>query len=177
MGCVNFYHRFVPRLAAVLAPLHALTASVPDQKSKLLWSSEQLAAFKASKLALQSAVRLHHPDPSASLSLTTDASDVAVGAVLAQDDDNPISFFSKKLTSAEKKYSTFDRELLAVFLAIKHFRHVLEGRHFVVHTDHKPLCGALSSLADRSPRQTRHLSYIAESVSYTHLTLPTILLV
>ena len=94
--------------------------------------------------------------------MTTDASGLAVGAVLAQSGDRPISFFSKKLSDAEKKYSTFDRELLAVFLAIKHFRHVLEGRRFTVFTDHKPLCGAMTSLADRSPRQTRHLSFIAE---------------
>ena len=57
---------------------------------------------------------------------------LAVGAVLAQADDRPISFFSKKFTDAEKKYSTFDRELLAVFLSIKHFRHVLEGTFTVL---------------------------------------------
>ena len=60
------------------------------------------------------------------------------------------------------KYSAFDRELLGVFLAIKHFRHLLEGRSFTIWTDHKPLCGALSSSAEKSPRQTRHLSYISE---------------
>ena len=165
LGCINFYHRFVPRIAGILAPLHALTASVPEPKSPLLWSSSQLSAFRGAKEALQDSVLLHHPDPSAPLSLTTDASDVAVGAVLAQADDRPISFFSKKLSDAERKYSTFDRELLAVFLAIKHFRHVLEGRFFTVYTDHKPLCGAMTSTAERSPRQTRHLSFIAEYTS------------
>ena len=60
------------------------------------------------------------------------------------------------------KYSAFDRELLAVFLSIRHFRHMLEGRPFAVWTDHKPLCGALSSSAEKSPRQTRHLYYISE---------------
>ena len=48
------------------------------------------------------------------------------------------------------------------FLSIKHFRYILEGRPFTVLTDHKPLCGALSSSANKSPRQTRHLSYISE---------------
>ena len=161
LGCVNIYHHFVPNIASILAPLHALTASVPEPKSSLLWSKLQLSAFQDAKNALQNSVLLHHPDPSAPLTLT-DASDVAVGAVLAQADDRPISFYSKKLSDAERKYSTFDRELLAVFLAIQHFRHVLEGRSFTVFTDHKPLCGAMSSLAERSPRQTRHLSFIAE---------------
>ena len=142
LGCVNFYHRFVPHLAAVLAPLHTLTSSVSSQKAPLLWSPEQDQAFLESKRALSSAVRLHHPDPAAPLTLTTDASDIAVGAVLAQGNSQPVSFFSKKLSPAEKKYSTFDRELLAIFLAIQHFRHVLEGRAFRVWRDHKPLCGA-----------------------------------
>ena len=90
-----------------------------------------------------------------------------MGAVLSQDgaDGPPIAFFSKKLTAAEMKYSAFDRELLGVFLAIKHFRHLVEGRPFIVWTDHKPLCGALSSSTEKSPRQTRHLSFISEFTS------------
>ena len=103
------------------------------------------------------------PDPSASIMLTTDASDIAVGAVLSQGPlQEPLGFFSKKLSSAEKKYSAFDKELLAVYLAIRHFRPHLDGRHFPVITDHKPLCGAITSSAERSPRQTRHLSFISE---------------
>ena len=53
-------------------------------------------------------------------------------------------------------------ELLAIYLGIKHFRHFLEGRSFAVYTDHKPLTFALDSGTDRSPRQSRHLSFIAE---------------
>ena len=83
LGCVNFYHKFVPHLAEILAPLHVLTASVPEPKSPLLWSQAQLTSFHRAKKALQGAVLLHHPDPSATVSLTTDASDPAVGAVLA----------------------------------------------------------------------------------------------
>ena len=106
---------------------------------------------------------LVHPDPHAQLSLTTDASDVAVGAVLGQGpSQSPLAFFSKKLSPAERKYSAFDRELLALYLAVKHFRCSLEGRAFVIFTDHKPLIGAIASDGDRSPRQTRHLSFVAE---------------
>ena len=63
----------------------------------------------------------------------TDASDTAVGAVLQQYVNGtwyPISFFSWKTTPAKTRYSTFDRELLAEYLAIKHFQHFLEGRYF-----------------------------------------------
>ena len=72
----------------------------------------------------------------------TDASNVAVGAVLQQfieDQWCPIAFFSTKLKPAETRYSAFDRELLAIYLAIRHFRHFLEGHTFHVVNDHKPL--------------------------------------
>ena len=75
----------------------------------------------------------------------------------------PLSFFSKKLSPAETRYSAFDRELLAVYATIKHFRHNLEGRNFFVNTDHKPLTFVMSSVTERaSLRQTRHLAFIAE---------------
>ncbi len=74
----------------------------------------------------------------------------------------PISFFSRKLTPAETRYITFDRELLAVYLAIRHFRHFLKGRCFHVLTDHKPLRHALHTRPDRhSPRQARQLDFIS----------------
>ena len=99
------------------------------------------------------------------MTLTVDASDIAMGGQIEQKIGGrfvPIAFFSKKLSTAEKKYSAFDRELLAIYSSIKHFRHYVEGRQFTVWTDHKPLCFAMASLAERSPRQSRHLSYIAE---------------
>ena len=79
---------------------------------------------------------------------------------------HPISFFSKKMKSAETRYSTFDRELLAVYLAIRHFRYFLQGRQFHVLTDHKPLTFALHARPDRhSPRQARHLDFISQFTS------------
>ena len=57
---------------------------------------------------------------------------------------------------AESLYSTFGRELLAVYLAIRHFRHMLEGRDFTIFTDHKLLIYALHSVSDRYlPREVR----------------------
>ena len=96
----------------------------------------------------------------------TDASDVPVGAVLQQqvaDQWHPISYFSKKLKPAEVRYSTFDRELLAVYLSIQHFRYMVEGREFCVYTDHKPLTRALMSRSTQhSPRQVRHLDFVSQ---------------
>lgn len=96
----------------------------------------------------------------------TDASDKVIGAVLQQYVDGqwkPMSFFSRKLKPAETRYSTFDRELLTIYLAVKHFRYFLEGRVFHVVTDHKPFTHAFKSSVDNyTSRQSRHLNYISQ---------------
>ena len=145
LGMINYYHRFMPQLAEKLYALHEATR-VKGQT--ITWTPECESAFTAAKSALASATLLHHPDPMAMTNITVDASDKAVGDQLEQflaGYWRPIAFFSRKLSKAEKKYSTFDRELLAIFLAIKHFRHFVEGRAFTIYTDHKPLTFAFSS--------------------------------
>ena len=99
-------------------------------------------SLQRSKVAFAAATGLAHPSATAETSINTDASDTAVGAVLQQCLHGvwtPISFFSRKLLPAEKKYSTFDQELLAMYLAVKKFRYFIEGRKFAIFTDHKPL--------------------------------------
>ena len=162
LGMINYYHRFLPGLAPILAPLHAQASG---KGQSIEWSAECQASFDEVKEILARSVLLHHPLPDAPTSLTVDASSTAVGAQLEQRQGQswvPLAFFSRKLSDAEKKYSAFDRELLASCSAVKHFRHFLEGRPFTLYTDHKPLTFALSIETDRSPRQTRHLAFIAE---------------
>ena len=166
MGMVNFYHRFLPHCAELMQPLHALLA---NKTQTVTWNDDAATAFNATKEALANATLLSYPKLDAPTCLMTDASDTAVGGVLQQLIDSTwksISFFSKKLRPVETHYSTFDRELLAIYLGIKHFRHFLEGRHFHVLTDHKPLTYALNSKPDRhSPRQSRQLDYISQFTS------------
>ena len=67
------------------------------------------------------------------------------------------------MNPVETRYSAFDRELLAVYATIRHFRHNLEGRNFIVNTDHKPLTFVMSSVTERpSLRQSRQLAFKAE---------------
>ena len=80
---------------------------------------------KKSKQILGNATLLVHPNPLTPLNIPCDASDFAVGGVLQQRIDNvwqPLSFFSEKLTPAETRNSAFERELLAVYATIRHFR-------------------------------------------------------
>ncbi|BHF67784.1 hypothetical protein SprV_0301081300 [Sparganum proliferum] len=148
---------------------HGITPLTEKSKAKPIEPSPAAhTAFEEAKKALADATMLHRlsSDAHAQLILTTDASSSAVGAVLHQQVNNqlqPLAFFSQKLQSAQTRYSTFSRELLAIYLAIRHFRHLLEGRDFSVHTDHKPLTYALKAKPDRySPREVRHLDYIPQ---------------
>ena len=169
IGLVNFYRRFIPRCATIMQPLNQLLTDPKDKSNTLVWTEAALSAFTALKTALADATLLTHPKPDAPTSIMTDASDVAVGAVLQQFIDGhwcPIAYFSKSLKPAETRYSTFDRELLAVYLAIKHFRYFVEGREFHVLTDHKPLIYALHTRSDKhTPRQARHLDFIVQFTS------------
>ncbi|GFU83844.1 retrovirus-related Pol polyprotein from transposon 17.6 [Trichonephila clavipes] len=142
-----------------------LKGSKGKKDSKPLnWSSEAITAFQRCKQALADAALLAHP--SAPLALHVDASDYAIGGALHQVVDSelqPLAFFSRKLTSSEKSYSAYDRELLAIYSAIRHFRYMMEARDFTVFTDHKPLTYAFRQKSDKySPRQIRQLDFISQ---------------
>ena len=156
-GMVNFYHRFIPNAAHIMRPIYDVMAGKPVT---LEWSNDLEEAFATAKEALAQATMLDKP-----IALTVDASGAAIGAVLEQNLGSwkPVAFFSHKLRAAEQKHSAFDRELLAAYLAIRHFRYFLEGRSFVLFTDHKPLTFAISKTSDPwSSRQQTHLTYISE---------------
>src|SRR5215469_6527761 len=167
LGMVNFYHRFIPSAASTFRPL---TTLLKDKKkgisTKVDWTDEARMAFNSAKDELANATLLVHPLPSALTRLQVDASDNAVGGVLQQLHQEtwvPLSFFSKKLSPTESRYSAFGRELLAIYLAIRHFHYFLEGRDFHILTDHKPLTFAISSRHDRhNPRESRQLDYISQ---------------
>lgn len=173
LGTFNFYRRFIPNAAHEQAPLNKLLGG-PKMKSSspIEWTEEYIAAFEGCKDSLARATVLTHPDPSAKISLTTDASDTAMGAVVQQlygEDWRPIAFFSKKLNPAQMKYSPYDRELLAIYAAMKYFRHLLEGRIFTIHADHKPIIYAFQqNLLYESPRQVRYLTYIGQFSTDIH---------
>ncbi len=160
LGLVNFYRRFLPDCAKLLLPLTNLLSCKVNSNVPITWSPTTESAFEQSKASLAQATMLHHPHHDALTYIPADASNQAVGAVLQQRINgtwSPIAYFSKK---AETRYSTFDRELLAVYLAIKHF---VEGRDFHVLTDHRPLTFSLQAHHDRhSPRQARHLDFVAQ---------------
>ena len=166
LGTINFNRLGIPKAAEIQVPLNDLLQGNIKGKAPIQWNSEALQAFEECKKSLANAALIAYPAPDAALALFTDASDFAVGAALQQHVDGewqPLGYFSKKLSSAERKYGAYDRELLAIYKAIKHFRFMVEGRNFVVYTDHKPITFAFQKKSDKcTPRQFRHLDFIGQ---------------
>ncbi|CAI2737064.1 unnamed protein product [Dicrocoelium dendriticum] len=163
LGMVNYYRRFIPHAAAMLMPL---TDLLRETHSDFHFSEQAQQAFEKAKCTLAKQCTLFHVRQGAPLSLHVDASNTAVGAVLHQTVDHqkqPLGFFSKRLQPTETRYSVFGRELLAIYLAVRYFRHLLEGREFCIYSDHKALASAFSANPDKySPREIRQLDYISQ---------------
>ena len=163
IGAITFYQWIIPNLSSTISSLHELVAISSKNKQKYIWTEKHRHAFEETKEKLRSATEMCPPDYHRKFILCTDASNTGIGASLNHRNGNgklqPIAFFSRKLSTTEQKYSTFDRELLAVYLSIKNFKHHLEGNKFELLTDHKPLTH-LTSMKEPSNRQWRWIQYI-----------------
>ena len=162
LSLLNYYRRFIPHCADLLSPL----SNRKKKNEQISLNDIQLKAFNEVKQKLAITSLLAHPVPDAQFSLVVNAWGTAVGSVLQQQHQQqlqPLAYFSRQLKPAEQRYSTFGRELLAMYLAVKHFQHSLEGRQFMIYTDHRPLTFALRSKPDKySPRETRHLDFVSQ---------------
>lgn len=173
IGSFSFYHDHIPGAATLLAPLNDMIKGHPKRRDKtpVVWNDAALEAFDKCKTLLANSVRLAIPNLSLPFTLTTDASDTGIGAVLEQLRPDgviePLGFFSKKLDERQQRYPTYDRELLAIYEGLQHFRHLVEGHpNFVIYTDHQPLTFALSkqpvSHKRYNARRAAHLDEISQ---------------
>lgn len=105
--------------------------------------SEAENTFEECKKDLANATFLAHPIPNANLFLDVDASNFSVCAVLHhlnnENEMEPLGFYSKRMTDTQKKYSTYDGELLAIYQAVKYFKLMIEKRQCTILTDHEPI--------------------------------------
>ena len=134
LGMVNYYRDMWRRRSHLLAPLSAMVS----EKTKFVWEDEQQKAFDEIKAVMSRETLLSFPDFSKEFHIYTDASDFQLGAVIMQN-DKPLAFYSRKLNSAQKNYSTGEQELLSIVETLKEFKDILYGHSIIVHTDHKNL--------------------------------------
>ncbi|KAD7479941.1 hypothetical protein E3N88_03077 [Mikania micrantha] len=148
LGLTGYYRRFVRNYGIIARPLTALT-----KKNGFHWNDEALAAFNALKTALTTAPVLHLPDFDKEFVVECDASSDGTGAIVSQA-EHPIAYFSKGFTPSTRFKSAYDRELLALVLAVQKWNHYLFGRHFLIRKENRgadalsrrPMCATLLTL-------------------------------
>lgn len=156
LGLAGFYQRFIANYSEIAAPISDL---LKKNKGKFKWTEEADKALLKLKSALTSPPILANPNFELPFSIETDSSDLAVGAVLTQQINGQrrcIAYFSKKLSTTQRKYSATERECLAMLMAIEHFRHFVDATKFTIITDAMSLTFLKSmSINSKSPRIAR----------------------
>lgn len=162
LGFLNYYRRFIHNYSEIARPLYNLL----KKDAEWTWTKEvEQPAFDKLKDAMLTAPVLAYPDPEKPYVLETDASDIAHGAVLSQEQDDgkwhPVAFMSETLTPSEKNYHTHDKELYAIIAPLKEWRHLLMGsKHpVIVLSDHANLTH-FRSKQQLNPRQIRWALYL-----------------
>ncbi|KAK9887659.1 hypothetical protein WA026_023780 [Henosepilachna vigintioctopunctata] len=156
IGLVGYYRRFLKNFSTLCSPISDLLKGRKKGQS-IVWTKEADDAFREIKLALTTTPILASPDFSKRFFLACDASNVGVGGVLFQESDgveHPVAYFSKTLNKCQRKYTTTEKELLAIILSIERFRPYIEGTRFTVITDHSSLIW-LGTMKNPSPRIAR----------------------
>ena len=136
LGMVQYYRDLWPRRSEICAPLTELTKG--SKKGAVQWNERCEQAFTSMKRLIAKETLLAYPDFNKKFTIHTDASDFQLGAVIMQE-NKPLAFFSRKLTSAQRNYTTTEKELLSVVETLKEFRNILLGYKIEVFTDHKNL--------------------------------------
>ena len=142
LGLCNFYRKFIKNFASIMEPMRLLL----KKNTTFLWNKEAEVSFNQLKESFKNNELVIFPDHEKEFVVETDARDFAFGCVLSQvcDKDklfHPVAFYSRSLTTTEKNYTIYDKELLGVITAFEVWRHHLEGSKFPVQvvTDHKNL--------------------------------------
>ena len=139
LGLASYYRKFIRGFSQLAKPLTDLTR----EKIGWQWDKREEQSFLALKAAMATAPVLCLPGFERQFVVTTDASDVAIGAILEQDFGSglqPIAFSSRKLNPTKIRYSAYERELLGIVWAIGQWKHYFQGPHpIVIQTDHAPL--------------------------------------
>ena len=136
LGAVNFYRDMWPRRSHVLKPLTELTG-----KGQFVWDPNpndpvHTKAFEAMKALIAADAFCAYPDHTKPFEVYTDSSDYQLGAAIMQK-GKPVAYYSRKLTKAQQNYSTYEKELLAIYATLVTFRTMLLGTEITVYTDHQ----------------------------------------
>ncbi|GFY78965.1 retrovirus-related Pol polyprotein from transposon 297 [Trichonephila inaurata madagascariensis] len=167
LGLAGYYRRYILEFSVIAAPLTDLLKG-RNRKSTVDWNSSCQNAFEELKTRQSKNPVLYSPDFTKLFIIQCDASNLGIGVVLSQvceDEEHPIMFLSKKLSLAEQKYSTTEKECAAIIFAVQKLKCYLDGHQkFVIQTDHNPLVW-LEKNTGTNPRLLRW-ALILQSFNY-----------
>lgn len=132
LGLAGYYQKFVKDFGLISKPLTTLL----KKGEVFLWTATHEAAFTALKQALTSAPVLALPNFQKPFVVETDASEKGIGVVLHQQ-GHPIAYVSRALGPKNQGLSTYEKECLAILLAVDHWRHYLIQAEFEIRTDQR----------------------------------------
>lgn len=171
LGLAGYYRRFIKDYAEIVRPLELLCSrdesnKKPSQDIRAQWNETHQGSFIQLKTALCSAPLLAYPEERGLFILDTDASNIGIGAVLSQVQngvEKVIAYASRRLSKSERRYCTTRKELLAVIVFVRQFKHYLFGRRFQVRTDHRALLWMLNW---KKPNTSQYCLWKAELELY-----------
>ncbi|CAC5393077.1 unnamed protein product [Mytilus coruscus] len=134
LGTINYLAKFVLNMSAVTEPIRKLL----KEEHEFIWTHEQQQAFEKLKDIITKNPVLSFYDVSKPVTVSCDASQCGLGAMLIQD-NKPVAYASRSLTDAESRYANIERELLGVLFGLERFNDYTYGKHINVESDHKPL--------------------------------------
>jgi hypothetical protein len=162
LGLTNFYRRHVQNYSQIAAPISNLTR----KEVKFKWDNDCKKAMETLKQALVSAPVLGYADYSRPFILSADCSGVALGSILSQMGEDGvervIGFHGRMLNKCERKYSGTEREALAIFDSLKHFRHYIQSVPITIKTDHQPLRGVFQNEIQPRGRISKWLAAMSQ---------------
>ena len=134
LGLAGYYRRFVRHFGIISKPLTNLL----KKHALFIWTPDHDSAFQTLKTALCQAPVLALPNFAKPFSIETNASELGVGVVLMQD-GHPLAFLSKALGPRLQGLSTYEKEYMAILLALEQWRSYLQHAEFQIITDHRSL--------------------------------------
>ena len=170
LGLINYFQDYIEDLASIAEPLRALTR----KDAPFEWTKDCELAYQTFKKMVVDGkkLKLHLFDPNLPTTVTTDASDIGVGATLTQTVNGkpqPIAFYNRTLSKPERNYAANEKEALACILACEHWEKLLLGRRFTLQTDHQALQALLSN--PTSKRQSSKFCRWRERLSHFDYTV------
>ena len=166
LGLANFFRNFIPDLSTISDPMTDLTRK--KQEKKFVWTEKAEESFIEIKKRLKANLKLKYPDFGKKFYLQTDASDIGSGGLLYQLDDfgqvQPNAFLSKSFSKAERNFSTYEKEMLAVLHGLRQVRHLVLFSEISLLTDHKPIIYLMKST--KKSMSSRNIRWIIELGEY-----------